>query len=102
VGEWNHYAITVKGNAITITPNGKTVIPEATNPSIPDRGRIAFQDHGNKNDGVWIGHPDSFNSRTSTSRAVSGCGFSPTCAKTSSMSSLGGSDTPSDLKVSTT
>jgi type 1 glutamine amidotransferase len=57
VGEWNHFEITVKGKTVTIALNGKTVIPGATIPSIPDRGRLAFQHHGNKKDGVWAGPP---------------------------------------------
>ena len=57
VGEWNHFEITVKGKTVTIALNGKTVIPGATIPSLPDRGRLAFQHHGNKKDGVWAGPP---------------------------------------------
>jgi type 1 glutamine amidotransferase len=57
VGEWNHFEITVKGKTVTIALNGKIVIPGATIPSIPDRGRLAFQHHGNKKDGVWAGPP---------------------------------------------
>ena len=38
--------------------NGKTVIPGATIPDLPDRGRLAFQHHGGKNkDGDWTGPP---------------------------------------------
>jgi 3-keto-disaccharide hydrolase len=57
VGEWNHFEITVKAKTVTISLNGKTVIPGATIPSIPDRGRLAFQHHGNKKGGVWVGPP---------------------------------------------
>jgi type 1 glutamine amidotransferase len=57
VGEWNHFEITVKGKTVTIALNGKTVIPGATIPSIPARGRLAFQHHGSKKDGVWVGPP---------------------------------------------
>jgi type 1 glutamine amidotransferase len=57
VGEWNHFEITVKGKTVTIALNGKTVIPGATIPSIPDRGRLAFQHHGSKKDGAWLGPP---------------------------------------------
>jgi type 1 glutamine amidotransferase len=57
LGEWNHFEITVKGKTVTIALNGKTVIPGATIPSIPDRGRLAFQHHGNKKNGVWAGPP---------------------------------------------
>ncbi|MFO0959856.1 MAG: ThuA domain-containing protein [Isosphaeraceae bacterium] len=57
VGEWNHFEITVKGKTVTIALNGKTVIPGATIPSMPGRGRLAFQHHGSKKDGVWTGPP---------------------------------------------
>jgi type 1 glutamine amidotransferase len=57
VGEWNHFDIAVKGKTVTVALNGKVVIPGATIPSIPDRGRLAFQHHGSKKDGVWTGPP---------------------------------------------
>ena len=57
MGEWNHFDITARGKAVTIALIGKTVIPGATIPSIPDRGRLAFQHHGSKKDGAWTGPP---------------------------------------------
>lgn len=57
VGEWNHFEITVQCKTVTIALNGKTVISGATLPSIPARGRLAFQHHGSKKDGVWVGPP---------------------------------------------
>jgi len=58
VGEWNHFEITVKGNTVTTVLNGKTVIPGATIPDLPKRGRIAFQHHGGKDkDGNWNSPP---------------------------------------------
>ena len=58
VGQWNHYEITVKGNTVTTVLNGQTVIPGATIPDLPRRGRIAFQHHGGKDkDGRWNGPP---------------------------------------------
>jgi type 1 glutamine amidotransferase len=57
VGEWNHFEIRVKGKTVTIALNGTTVIPGATIPSLPDRGRLAFQHHGSKKNGVWAGPP---------------------------------------------
>ena len=57
VGEWNHFEITVKGKTVAIALNGTTVIPGAVIPSIPDRGRLAFQHHGTKKDGAWTGPP---------------------------------------------
>ncbi len=58
VGQWNHFEIVVKGKTVTVVLNGKTVIPGATIPTIPDRGRLAFQHHGARNkDGAWSGPP---------------------------------------------
>jgi hypothetical protein len=58
VGEWNHFEITVKSKTVTVALNGKTVIPGATIPDLPDRGRIALQHHGGKNRrGEWTGPP---------------------------------------------
>jgi len=58
VGEWNHFEITVRGKTVTVALNGKTVIPGATIPDLPAKGRLAFQHHGGKNkEGVWTGPP---------------------------------------------
>lgn len=58
VGEWNHYEITVKGNTVTTKLNGVTVIPGATIPDLPAKGRIAFQHHGGKDaQGKWNSPP---------------------------------------------
>lgn len=58
VGEWNRYEITVRGQTVKVVLNGKTVLPGATIPSLPARGRIAFQHHGGKGpDGQWNSPP---------------------------------------------
>jgi hypothetical protein len=57
VGEWNRYEITVCGNTVTVVLNGKTVLPGATIPDLPPRGRIALQHHGGKRDGKWNSPP---------------------------------------------
>jgi len=57
IGEWNTYEITVRGNTVTVMLNGKTVIRGATIPGIPARGRIGFQHHGGKANGVWNSPP---------------------------------------------
>jgi type 1 glutamine amidotransferase len=58
VGEWNHFEITVRGKTVKVVLNGKTVIPGATIPDLPARGRLAFQHHGGKNkQGDWSGPP---------------------------------------------
>jgi type 1 glutamine amidotransferase len=58
VGEWNHFEITVRDKTVTVVLNGKTVIPGATIPDLPARGRLALQHHGGKNrQGEWNGPP---------------------------------------------
>jgi hypothetical protein len=57
VGEWNRFEITVRGNAISVVLNGKTVISNAQIPDLPARGAIALQHHGAKRNGKWTGPP---------------------------------------------
>jgi type 1 glutamine amidotransferase len=58
VAEWNHFEITVRGKTVKVVLNGKVVIPGATIPDLPARGRLAFQHHGGKNkQGDWSGPP---------------------------------------------
>jgi type 1 glutamine amidotransferase len=58
VGQWNHFEITVKGKTVNVVLNGQTVIPGAVVPTLPDRGRLAFQHHGSKSkDGAWNSPP---------------------------------------------
>ncbi|MBM3882086.1 MAG: DUF1080 domain-containing protein [Verrucomicrobia bacterium] len=58
VGQWNRFEITVRGNTVTTVLNGKTVIPGATIPDLPPRGRLALQHHGGKNaSGQWNSPP---------------------------------------------
>lgn len=57
VGEWNRYEITARGKTVTVVLNGKTVLPGATIPHLPPRGRIAFQHHGGKQGGEWNSPP---------------------------------------------
>lgn len=58
VGQWNRFEITVRGQTVTVVLNGKTVLPGATIPSLPARGRLAFQHHGGKDrNGKWSGPP---------------------------------------------
>lgn len=57
VGEWNHFQITVRGNTVSVVLNGQTVLPGATIPDLPPRGRIALQHHGGKRNGEWVSPP---------------------------------------------
>ncbi len=57
VGEWNRFEITVRGQTVTVALNGQIVIPGATIPDLPARGRIALQHHGGKQDGQWNSSP---------------------------------------------
>ena len=57
VGEWNRFEITVRGDAVKVVLNDRTVIPGARIPSLPARGRIGLQHHGQKRNGRWEGPP---------------------------------------------
>src|SRR5687767_1867610 len=57
VGEWNRFEITVRNKSITVVLNGKTVIPEAAFPDLPESGPVALQHHGGKRDGKWNSPP---------------------------------------------
>lgn len=57
VGEWNQFEITVQGQTVKVVLNGKTVLPGATIPDLPARGRLALQHHGSKRDGKWTSPP---------------------------------------------
>ena len=57
IGEWNSFAITMRGTRVTVVLNGETVISEADLPGVPATGPIALQHHGAKKDGVWTSPP---------------------------------------------
>lgn len=57
VGEWNHFEITVRGKTVSVVLNGKTVLPGATIPDLPSRGRLALQHHGAERGGKWTVSP---------------------------------------------
>jgi hypothetical protein len=57
VGQWNTFEITVRGKTVTVALNGKTVIPGATIPDLPERGAVVLQHHGSKRDGKWTSPP---------------------------------------------
>jgi hypothetical protein len=57
VGQWNRFQITVRGTSVTVVLNDQAVIPGASIPDMPARGRIALQHHGSKRDGKWTGPP---------------------------------------------
>ena len=57
VGQWNRFDITVRGNTVKVLLNGKPVLPGVTIPGLPERGAIALQHHGSKQDGQWTSPP---------------------------------------------
>ncbi len=57
IGEWNTFAITVRGDRLTVVLNGTPVIENAQLPGLPTRGRIGLQHHGASKDGVWTSPP---------------------------------------------
>ena len=56
VGEWNRMMITLKGESLTVSLNGMTVIDEATLPGVAKVGPIGLQHHGHAIDfaNLWI------------------------------------------------
>lgn len=46
LGEWNRTMVTMKGDRLTVTLNGKVVIENAQLPGVPASGPIGFQHHG--------------------------------------------------------
>lgn len=56
LGEWNRTMVTMKGDRLTVTINGKTVIDQAQLPGVPAKGAIGFQHHKAAIDfaNVWV------------------------------------------------
>jgi len=46
LGEWNRFHIVMKGDRLTVTLNGRTVVENAQLPGVAERGPIALQHHG--------------------------------------------------------
>jgi type 1 glutamine amidotransferase len=64
---------------VKVVLNEKTVIPGATIPNLPARGRLAFQHHGAKNkQGEWTGPPSLVQFKNIYIKELSGAGGSPT------------------------
>jgi len=57
IGEWNTFAITMRGDRLTVVLNGKTVIENVQLPGVPARGRVALQHHGAGKPGAWTSPP---------------------------------------------
>ena len=53
VGEWNTFEITLRGERLTVSLNGKTVIENAELPGLPATGPLALQHHGGWKDGKY-------------------------------------------------
>jgi len=55
-GEWNRMMITLKGERLTVSLNGRVVIDNAELPGIPAEGPLALQHHGSAIDfaNLWI------------------------------------------------
>ena len=56
IGEWNRTMITMKGDRLTVSLNGRVVIDNAPLPGVPARGSIGLQSHGAAIDfaNLWI------------------------------------------------
>lgn len=55
-GEWNRTMITLKGDRLTVSLNGKVVIENALLPGVPANGPVGLQHHGSAIDftNIWI------------------------------------------------
>ncbi len=55
-GEWNRMMITLKGERLTVSLNGRVVIENAELPGIPAEGPIGLQHHGSPIDfaNIWL------------------------------------------------
>lgn len=49
VGQWDVFAITLKGDRLAVVLNGKTVFDKARLPGLPPRGPIGLHHHGGAN-----------------------------------------------------
>ncbi len=56
IGEWNRTMITLKGNRLDVSLNGRVVIENAELPGVPEIGEIGLQNHGAAIDfaNLWI------------------------------------------------
>jgi Domain of Unknown Function (DUF1080) len=56
LGEWNRMEVTMKGDRLSVTLNGKKVIDAAQLPDVPAMGRLGLQHHGSAIDfaNVWV------------------------------------------------
>lgn len=56
IGEWNRMMITVKGDRLTVSLNGRAVVENAQLPGVSARGSIGLQSHGAAIDfaNLWI------------------------------------------------
>ena len=56
LGEWNRTMLTLKGDRLTVTLNGRVVIDKAQLPGVPAAGPIGLQHHGTAIDfaNLWI------------------------------------------------
>ncbi len=59
VGEWNRTMITLKGDRLSVSLNGRVVIDHAQLPDVPERGTIGIQHQGSAIDfaNFWIRQP---------------------------------------------
>jgi hypothetical protein len=56
LGEWNHTMITVKGQQVSVSLNGETVIKNATLNEMPAEGPSGLQHHGQAIEfaNIWV------------------------------------------------
>jgi len=57
IGEWNSFEITMIEDKLTVVLNDVLIIEQAQLPGIAERGPMALQHHGRKENGVWVSPP---------------------------------------------
>lgn len=70
IGEWNQFEITMIGDRLSVELNGHLVIDEARLPGVAEKGPIALQHHGQKENGEWVSPPSLIQFRNISIREI--------------------------------
>ena len=57
IGEWNTFKITMYDDRLTVVLNDVLIIDNVQLPDVDEKGPIALQHHGHKEDGEWASSP---------------------------------------------
>lgn len=70
IGEWNEFEITMIGDLLSVELNGHLVIDEVQLPGVAEKGPIALQHHGRKENGEWVSPPSLVQFRNISIREI--------------------------------